>query len=227
MFWAAAELYRTTGEERYQVYLKDKLTDYLLVPGWRNVRTLGAITYLAVEYANLDRRLQNELRGQFISLAERELAKINTNAYKVGLEKYWWGSNSEAMSQAMTLIIGYEVTGERKYLAAAEEQLHYVLGRNSLDVCFLSGATPKSVKNIHNLWQAHAGIEGAIPGLLSGGPNGAFQDRIIKRELPRSTPPAKCFVDIHGCYSCNENDIHYSAPFVFTAGYFHFSAEEK
>jgi len=32
-FWAAAELYHTTGEERYQVYLKNNLTDYLLVPG--------------------------------------------------------------------------------------------------------------------------------------------------------------------------------------------------
>jgi endoglucanase len=221
-FWAAAELYRTTGNDSYQDYVRANVTDYLLVPGWRNVRSHGAITYVYAVHANVDRQLQERLKQQLIGLADRELAKIEANAYKIGLKGYWWGSNSAIMSQAMTLIHAYELCGEKRYLAGAEEQLHYILGRNSLDVCFLSGATDKSVKQIHNSWQSHAGFDQAIPGLLSGGPNAAFQDHIIKRELPRSTSPAKCFVDIQGCYSCNENDIHYSAPFVFTAGYFHF-----
>ena len=67
-----------------------------------------------------------------------------------------------------------------------------------------------------------AGIAGAIPGLFSGGPNHAFEDDTIRRALPAGTPPAKSFVDEPECYSCNENDIIYSAPLVFTTGYLHF-----
>jgi endoglucanase len=126
------------------------------------------------------------------------------------------------MLRAMTLMFAHEFSGDGKYLDGAEELLHYILGRNALDTCFVAGASPKSVRNVHNSWQASAGIEGAIPGLVSGGPNKAFQDDVIRGELPFDTPPARCFVDKQGCYSCNENDIHYSAPFVFAAGYMHF-----
>jgi len=221
-FWAAAELYRTTGAAKYQDYARDHVTAGLPLPYWQDVRTHGAVALILARHPGADPALRDKMQGQFMALAGRELARVQADPYRVGQDGYWWGSNSEVMCRAMVLLLAREFSGDGRYLDGAEELLHYVLGRNALDVCFLAGASAKSVKNIHNCWQASAGIAGAIPGLFSGGPNHAFQDDVIKRELPATTPPARSFVDLPGCYSCNENDICYSAPFVFAAGYFHF-----
>lgn len=224
-FWAAAELYRTTGAAKYEAYARDHATADLALPYWQNVRAHGAIALILARQPGADEVLREKMKGQFMALAGRELAQVQGDPYRVGQDGYWWGSNSEVMCRAMILLLAHEFSGDRKYLDGGEELVHYVLGRNALDVCFLAGASAKSVKHIHNCWQSSAGIAGAIPGLVSGGPNAAFQDDVIKRELPPATPPAKCFVDLPGCYSCNENDICYSAPLVFAAGYLHFRGQ--
>jgi endoglucanase len=224
-FWAASELYRTTGAAKYQTYARDHATADLALPYWQNVRAHGAIALILARHPGADEALRGKMRAQFMALADREFARVQADPYRTGQDGYWWGSNSEVMCRAVVLLLAREFSGIAKYLDGAEDLLHYVLGRNALDVCFLAGASAKSVKHIHNCWQASAGIAGAIPGLFSGGPNHAFEDDVIRLALPATTPPARCFVDEPGCYSCNENDIMYSAPLVFVAGYLHFKTQ--
>jgi endoglucanase len=62
-----------------------------------------------------------------------------------------WGSNGNISDNGITLTMAYDATGKQKYRQAAIEQVSYLLGRNSLDTCFVSGfGTPSIPQNVHS-----------------------------------------------------------------------------
>ncbi len=75
------------------------------------------------------------------------------------------------------------------------------------------------MNNIHHRPSVADGIEKAVPGLLSGGPNKGLNDDAAKRLIPKGTPPAKCFVDHVDSYSTNEITIYWNTPALFVATY--------
>jgi endoglucanase len=224
-FWAAEELYRSTGEQKYHDYIKANYKDTSFSKtsfGWSTVGGYGTVSYLMMKEYQKDRTIYNYLKTQLISEANRLVGIWSNDGYKVALtpNDYYWGSNGEVMNRAMCLIFANNVQANSKYIEAARDQLSYILGRNALNQCYLTGFGTKPIMHPHHRPSEADEIEQPVPGLLSGGPNSRKQDAAAEKEIPAETPPAKCFIDNTDSYSTNEIAIYWNSPAVFVASYF-------
>jgi endoglucanase len=109
------------------------------------------------------------------------------------------------------LLIANSLAPDPRYVDAALDQLHYVLGRNALAKSYVTGYGTNSVQNPHNRSMFVSGK--LVPGVLVGGPNADGQDGL--------TPPSRgqrSYVDQLQAYASNENSVEYNAPLVFVTG---------
>ena len=96
------------------------------------------------------------------------------------------------------------------------ENVHYLLGRNTFSLSWVTQVGENSVRHPHHRPSQADGVEAPYPGLLAGGPNPGRQDGYMRRLIPAGLPPAKNYVDVTGAYACNEVAINWNAPLVFT-----------
>ena len=218
--WAAAELWRTARLEEAHAYLLDnrdlveRSIDALHPPGWQNVGALAAWTY--VLDGKGDAGLTARLRQRSLDAAEAITVRAARHPYRIPMMEadYVWGSNGVAANYALQLLVANRMQPDRRYVEASLDVLHYLLGRNALGTSFVTGAGSRSVLNPHHRPSGGDGIAAPWPGLLSGGPNRARQDPILRR-LPGETPPARSFADEQGSYASNEIAINWNAALVF------------
>ncbi|MDZ7614938.1 MAG: glycoside hydrolase family 9 protein [Flavobacteriaceae bacterium] len=66
---------------------------------------------------------------------------IESNPYRIALDRYEWGSSSDMLNQATVhLCIGTQNNRvEEKYLVGAEQITDYVFGKNATGYSFLTG----------------------------------------------------------------------------------------
>jgi len=223
-YWAAAELFRTTGDERYHEYFmrickKENFGRYEL--GWADVGGYGTIAYLFTDAKKANATLRQELLDGFFDKAENLLNLSNKDGYGISLthDQYIWGSNMVLLNNAMHLIIAHMLNPNNKYILAAQDHLHYIFGRNALNQCYVTGFGSKPVTAPHHRPSEADGIEQPVPGMLAGGPNSYLQDKYALEYL-QGQPPARCFIDAVGSYSTNEIAIYWNSPAVFVTGYF-------
>ena len=125
-----------------------------------------------------------------------------------------WGSNSVAANYAMQLLIADRMHPDPQYAVAALDILHYLLGRNTFGISWITGVGANSTLHPHHRPSAADGIAAPWPGLLAGGPNRHRQDPVL-RQLPADVPPARAWVDETGSFAGNEVAINWNAPLVF------------
>ena len=143
------------------------------------------------------------------------MERTASDGYRVSLawKDYVWGSNAVAANYAMELLMADRVRHDPRYVDAALDNLHYLLGRNGLGRSFVTQVGANAVLNPHHRPSAADNNVLPWPGLLSGGPNGRRQDPAM-RKLPE-LPPAKMFLDEQASYATNEVAINWNAPLVF------------
>ena len=226
-FWAACELFRTTGREDCDRYVLEhagswpRIADY--PPGWTDPHVWGMLSYLFCGRSEADKDLQERIRTGFLAYAESILVKIRKNGYPAALseDQYYWGSNSVIMGFACDLIVAYALSARKEFRDAALSQLNAVLGCNTLDLSFVTGTGIRSVRDPWQAASAWDGIDEPVPGFLPGGPDKYLDDPLVADARKRlGLAPAACFVDSHNAYSCNEVCLPYNSPLVFAAGYF-------
>ena len=136
-------------------------------------------------------------------------------------EDFVWGSNAVAGNQGVFLLHAYYITGEQKYYEAAKKVLDYLLGKNPLDMSFLTGFGTKSPKLPHHRPSTADKITDPIPGMLVGGPQPGGEDIGTKSwECKDYTTgvPATSYIDNRCSYATNEVAINWNAPFAYIAG---------
>ena len=115
-------------------------------------------------------------------------------------------------NNGLPLYDGFLLTGCKKYLTVATEQIHYLLGRNPMGLCYLTGCGTDTIKHPHH--RSSGFLEKAMPGMLSGGPCNWLVDETVKEIFAKDTPPAKSLADMTGSYSTNEVTIYWNSAFV-------------
>jgi endoglucanase len=95
----------------------------------------------------------------------------------------------------------------------ALENLHYLLGRNTFSLSWVTQVGANPFRRPHHRPSGADGKPEPWPGLLSGGPNRSPQDPVMKK-LPE-LPPAKMYLDEEASYASNEVAINWNAPLVF------------
>lgn len=232
-FWAAAELFKTTGDQAYEQYLIDHLQPYMEedpdIPGWTNGLSLGHFAYATTEGAQEEH--QTLVRETFLNYANEIVAQIEAEGYHTSLltEEYTWASSKNAIAKGSILLLANELEENEAYVQGALEQVHYILGRNAIGNSYLIGAGTKSTRNPHSRMINSTGT--LIPGLLVGGPNifnnSGDPDLVAFLEANPGIAPAKAYVDQLGSFASNEYAIDYVAPVVLALTYFTGLQEEE
>jgi endoglucanase len=217
-FWAAAELFVSTGEEQYQSVVKERLGLRLSVPSWGSVGMMGV-------YSLLRQRVgPTKGMGQGLDVLEQRLLHFADSLVKqqtafhtvMGGRKsdFVWGSNAVAANQGMLLLKAWMVKRDRKYLNAALDNLDYILGRNATGYCFVTGLGGFSPVHPHHRPSISDGVVAPVPGLLVGGPNPGRQDHQIYPFFDAEL----AYIDNDQAYASNEIAINWNAPLVYLAG---------
>lgn len=233
--WAAMELYRCTGENRYLADAKN-LFDSLDVTsefGWADVSGFAGWALLEPELIMgnpcIEEAATNDLesvfakiyRSEFLTEADRVLAIIRASGYFVDLSpgEFCWGSNMVVLNRAILLSTAYLLEHRKEYVDATIHQMDYILGINAVDYSYISGVGAHAFCHPHNRVTEADGIDDTIPGYVSGGPNGKPADEKAEWLILPGTPPMKCYLDIWECYSLNEITIYWNSPAIFTAAF--------
>jgi endoglucanase len=219
--WAAAELFRTTGEAPFgERFLRGyagggpvvSAADY--PQDWRNVKNMALWAY-AFSGAP-DAAAREVIRADTLGAADAIVARTQANGYRVSLrpEHYVWGSNGGVANFGLLLLSADAFSPDRRYVQAALDNLHYLLGRNTHGLSFVTGLGARPVRRLHHRPSGADAQAEPWPGLLSGGPNRFDRDGSGLDALP-AAPPARRFVDEQASYASNENAINWNAPLVF------------
>jgi endoglucanase len=219
--WAAAELFITTGDPRFYKAFNAAVpaTAPAGVPAWNSVSGLAWMS-LAHHRKRLGATADQALialriKGQAEQLASAWAAspwRLSQQTADIN-----WGSNSGLLNQAMMLIQGYRLSGERSQLDAAQAAFDYVLGRNPLGLSMVTGFGSVSPMHPHHRPSGADGVLAPVPGFLVGGPNPGQQDA---KDCPlpyASKLPALSYLDHFCSYASNEVAINWNAPLVYVS----------
>ncbi|MBB6250785.1 glycoside hydrolase family 9 protein [Nitrospirillum iridis] len=225
LYWAAAELYATTGEAAYLAVLRaspyfsgEQGTGDI---SWGSVATAGALT-LALVPDRLDGADRDRVRARLLALADGYVADEGKTGYHLPYApaSYPWGSNAAILNRAIVLGMAYDWTGNAVYRSAVVDAADYVLGRNPLDRSFVTGFGARPMRNPHHrFWarQADARYPAPPSGVLSGGPNSSAMTDMVAKEMKGGCAPQTCWADDLRAYTMNEVTINWNAPLAWVA----------
>ncbi len=220
-FWAAIELYLTTGSDMFLKEANSYKPSNFSIPVWGNVSTLGLTSWLLHYNCGIGKRtsetlqMENFAKDLLVNWAEKYIKNSEKSMFMApfGTKKsdFHWASMAEgAATEALLLIQTYVVTKDKKYLINARRNADYLFGRNPLNYCYVTGFGQKSPMNPHHRISAADGIEEPIPGLLVGGPNATANEG----DYYSSDQPDKRYADNQGSYTTNEIAINWNSALV-------------
>jgi endoglucanase len=228
-YWAAAELYLSTGEPAY-------LTDLTASPhhtgdvfaatgfGWGSTAALGRLD-LATVPNGLPAAERQRVRQSVVAAADRYLATLATQAYGLPMPgtagSYFWGANSNILNNVQVLATAFDLTGEAKYRDGAVQGVDYIFGRNALNQSYVTGWGEKASQNQHTRIYAHQ-VDAKLPnppaGSLAGGANAGLDDPYAK-DLLTGCKPMFCYVDHIESYATNEIAINWNSALAWVASF--------
>ena len=219
ILWASAELWRTTREEGYHRYFLEHYGEHLKTirpvgpPAWPSVAPMGLWSY--VLGGKKDAKAAAAIRRDSVSAADEIVQRSSRNAYRISMtaKDYVWGSNGVAANYGVQLLVANAIRRNRRYVETALENLHYLLGRNTFSLSWVTQVGANPFRRPHHRPSGADDRAEPWPGLLSGGPNRSPQDPVMKK-LPE-LPPAKMYLDEEASYASNEVAINWNAPLVF------------
>ncbi|NLU78776.1 glycosyl hydrolase family 5 [Micromonospora sp. HNM0581] len=228
-YWAAAELYLTTGERTY-------LTDLTASPhhtgdvfdargfGWQSVAALGRLD-LATVPNGLPAAERARIRDSVVIAADSYLTEIGRQAYGLPMpgdpNSYFWGGNGAIINNAVVLATAFDLTGAAKYRDGAVQTMDYILGRNALNVSYVTGWGEHTAQNQHSRifgFQLDPTMPKPPAGSIAGGPNAALQNPFVE-QLLAGCAPMFCYVDDIASYSTNEVAINWNSALAWIASF--------
>jgi endoglucanase len=227
-YWAAAELFLTTGEAAYRA---DVLADPLRTSGglfsvegfsWNTPGALGQLDLAMVPSALPGR---DRIRAAVLKAADDILAvqgrQPYAQPYAPASNSWTWGSNSQILNNLIVLGTAYDISGASKYRTAVLEGVDSLFGRNALNHSYVTGYGTVSSQNQHTRLYAHQ-LDPALPhppaGAISGGPNSGLQDPLALSKL-HGCAPQFCYIDDIQSFSTNEIAINWNAGLSWVASF--------
>ncbi len=207
-YWAAAQLYRTTGNTAYLDalgYPEDGLD-------WSTVGDYGNIALVTMPGIDTNSSAYQTAKRLIVNQADKFVKTSGGTAYGAAISKFNWGSNMTIANSGVILGLAAKLTGESSYAEAAEKQLDYLLGVNPLGTCFMTGYGTVSPLFPHH--RPSMAANASMPGMLVGGVNSNLEDSAAKAYL-KGVAPAKCYVDNSESYSTNEITIYWNSPLTY------------
>ena len=213
---AGTELFITTGDASYKQSGSSEYVSY-----WGDV--MGLATYEKATHQSQFGGDANEAKQKILGTADNFVNRAEKGfGVVMAKDDFVWGSNSAAANQGVWLLHAYYLTGQEKYYKAAVKALDYLLGKNPLDMSFVTGYGTKSPKMPHHRPSTSDNVEEPIPGMLVGGPQPGGEDVGSAAEWKcadyRTGQAATAYTDQRCSYATNEVAINWNAPLAYLAG---------
>ncbi len=222
-YWAAVELFITTGKDEYKDYVLNssqfgKVSQF----DWASTATLGSISLVSVEN-NLPADKLAEVKQNVLTFADEMSALQNNYGYPSLIKgDFPWGSNGLILNTTILMGIAYDVSKDSKYLDAMRLSMDYIMGRNPINISYVTGYGTFPMGHPHHRFWANDlanGFPPPPPGALSGGANTNPSDPAAIEAGLLDLPPAKRYIDDIGSFSTNEVTINWNAPLVWVSTY--------
>jgi endoglucanase len=177
--WALIELRLTFGEEfltadelrQFMAAVDNDNRMFVVSWDWGNGYNLGLLDYLFSDEAKANPEILSRLKTDLIGAADAIVANSNTHAYGRGIRVCYWGCNGVVVRTSLNLQAAYLVTGDKKYLDAAYDQIAYIYGRNPFDRSFVTGDGINPPMFPHYRLSFADKVVEPWPGHLVGGPD--------------------------------------------------------
>lgn len=217
-FWAAATLFRATGEGRYDAFVlanyqafQNDLEHPENAHGVGSMQLIGYLQYLRA--ARPDRAVVTWFKREFKTWAAVQIDRMKSDPWRNTLhDNYYWGSNGAALATSTFIVAGSALLRDVNpdVMRVMQANLDYVLGVNPLAWSYVSGYGARSTAHVFSGIYSFDGKPGIPPGYLSGGANqyeGAWFSRFH----------GKCFNDVDTEWTTNEHTIYWNSGLVFSA----------
>ena len=226
-YWAAAELFLTTGEAAYRT---DVVSSPLFagtafsVDGFSWAAT-GALAQLDLATVRSNLPGRDKVRATVVKAADAILAVQHrqpyAQPYAPASNQWVWGSNSQILNNLIVIGTAYDITGASRFRTGVLEGIDYVFGRNALNISYVTGYGRVTSQNQHTRLYAHE-LDPALPhppaGSIAGGPNSSLQDPLAQSKL-QGCAPQFCYIDDIQSYSTNEIAINWNAALSWVASF--------
>jgi endoglucanase len=217
-FWAAAELLAATNDKAYAAKVDAGINAAASLPSWNSVAMLGLYRLAQAGETAAVQPYVAPAKQKILAFAAGLLPAQQRNAFATIMGQtprdFIWGSSAVAANQGIALLKAFQLSGDKKYVAAALSNMDYIMGRNATGYSFVTGHGSKTPMHPHHRPSVADGIVEPVPGLLSGGPNPGMQDKCGTYKF---TEPETAFTDDDCSYASNEIAINWNAPLVYLA----------
>jgi hypothetical protein len=185
---SALEMHAVTKEAAYLDYARQTAEILLAGQNASGVRRgafgaygeteAGALAAFALAHPEepVSRRIPAALRDYLTFVLRSADNPFGLSKQSVGDPDYFFeptstlGHNFELLRHAWAAQLIYRLTGERRALVYAADQIDWVLGRNPIDLCMFEGAGSFNPPRYHHRYTAIPGRErGAVPGAIPNG----------------------------------------------------------
>jgi endoglucanase len=214
--WAAAELWQTTGEEKYLSDVQRHIRSALSEKGrtasivdvdwdWGNLRNLGLFTYLLSERSGRDGAVLGRLRTDALRAADTIVENANQHKYARTLgDAHYWGCNGTVARQTMNLHVANQLSRKAGYSEAMLHAINHVFGRNPFGRSYVTGLGDQPPMFPHDRRSGGDDIAPPWPGYLVGGP------------WPKPTD----WYDVQEDYKTNETAINWNGALIYALAAF-------
>jgi endoglucanase len=218
MFSAAALLFEATGRRDAQDVVRRLSASILKTwPGqivYGNYDA-GLATYALSARPEVDKALQAQFRDYYKGFADGVVRAAQSKGYNAPMMDgvdYVWGSNRLIAKSAVQLLIVNRFAPDPQYVATARETLHWLLGRNPVNTCMVTGyGTPPLGPIFHHMYGPRGPGLPMPPGYLAGG--------VSPGDCPGiSNAPTKAWRPDWTNWVLTEPSIGYEGPFTYLLG---------
>lgn len=200
--WAAAELWETTGEDKYLEYFEKAVAEINFKSDenwdWGNVTNLALFAYILSEKKGKTPNIISSIRENIIKTADTITRKSQSDMYGRPLDLYYWGCNGTVARQTLNLFVANKLQQNNTYREVAQNAVDHLFGRNYYNRSFVTGLGHNPPMNPHDRRSGADKIVAPWPGYLVGGGHSATD-----------------WVDLEDDYARNEVAINWQAPLVF------------
>ncbi|MGN0607167.1 MAG: glycoside hydrolase family 9 protein [Oscillospiraceae bacterium] len=209
-YWAACELYITTGDSSYLTDMKGYKDAFKVVNNlsggensgsfssfnWGCTAGLGTLS-LALHGDKLDAADKQTVYDSIVAVAQSYVDEEDKQGFGIpyrpatytdksitgSITGYEWGSNSFVINNCLVMAYAYDITGNMDYINGVATGMDYIMGRNPLEQSYVTGYGEHATTYPHHRFWSYQ-LDKTFPmapaGVLSGGPNSAMQDPWIK-----------------------------------------------
>lgn len=179
--WAAAELYRTTGNKHYydafiQLYpqLEIDATTYVSFKD-QALAACWAMLMARRDGRDIDSALEEKLAKHITDSADWLIRKSDEHPYRAAMHQYpgftGWGSFAQSTRAIIPLLQAYKLTGQAIYPVRAKEMTNPQLGANPLAISYITGIGKRYPRYPLSKLSGYDGKPEPLPGIPVNGPH--------------------------------------------------------